>query len=49
MRRQSEQVVVQPCFVDVELAHVRSVASCYLKKGITTERIEAQRATLSRA
>ena len=32
MRRQSEQVIVWLCFVDVELAYVRSVASCYLKR-----------------
>ncbi len=41
MSRQSEQVV------DIELAYVRSVASCYLKKGITTECTEALRATQS--
>ncbi|WP_160327123.1 hypothetical protein [Pseudoalteromonas sp. 10-33] len=47
MRRQSEQVIVWPCFVDVELAHVRSAASCYSKINITTEHTEALRAAQS--
>ncbi len=47
MSRQSEQVVVQPCFVDVELAHARGAASYYLRIDMTTERTEALRATQS--
>ena len=47
MRKHNDMGNAQPCFVDEELANVRSEASYYLKLDMTTECTEALRATQS--